>query len=95
MSEREALSIFGNIIEGYRQIKQCGFLHRDLKTENVLLRANMEPVIIDFGYCELASTQYRSIPYSVGSLAYMSPEAFRDNYYSDKSDIWALGIVLH
>jgi serine/threonine protein kinase len=33
--------------------------------------------------------------YNVGSPAYMSPEAYNDSQYSDKSDVWALGIVLH
>jgi serine/threonine protein kinase len=33
--------------------------------------------------------------YNVGSPAYMAPEAFNENQYSEKSDVWALGIVLH
>eukprot|EP00919_Chromeraceae_sp_WS-2016_P060559 GHVR01143848.1.p1 GENE.GHVR01143848.1~~GHVR01143848.1.p1 ORF type:complete len:120 (+),score=14.06 GHVR01143848.1:377-736(+) len=33
--------------------------------------------------------------YNVGSPSYMSPEAYKRNVYSDKSDIWALGVVLY
>lgn len=33
--------------------------------------------------------------YNVGSPAYMSPESYRDNQYSAKSDIWSIGIILY
>ena len=35
------------------------------------------------------------LSYNVGSPAYMSPEAYNDSFYSEKSDVWALGVVLH
>ena len=55
----------------------------------------MDPAIIDFGYCEKISTQSQHLAYNVGSPAYMSPEAYNESYYSEKSDVWALGIILH
>jgi serine/threonine-protein kinase ULK/ATG1 len=33
--------------------------------------------------------------YNVGSPRYMSPEAYKQNMYSEKSDVWALGIILY
>lgn len=77
-------------------MNRLDFLHRDLKTENILLRQNMEPVLIDFGYCEQASRiDSKKLDYSVGSPAYMSPEAYNHNVFSNKSDVWALGVILH
>lgn len=38
LKEKEVLSIFERIFEGYFSIYKCGFLHRDLKTENILMR---------------------------------------------------------
>lgn len=73
LSEKEALGLFAKVVEGYCAIRQAGFIHRDLKTENILLRSNMEPAIIDFGYCEKAETQNKNLTYNVGSPAYMSP----------------------
>ena len=55
----------------------------------------MEPAIIDFGYCEKLETQQQRLGYNVGSPAYMSPEAYNDSFYSEKSDVWALGVILH
>lgn len=71
------------------------FIHRDLKTANILLRANNDPVIIDFGYCEMIMGKKPMIQYNVGSPSYMSPEAYNKNRYSEKSDIWALGIIFY
>ena len=95
LKDSEALFIFSKILEGYWSIHVSGFVHRDLKTENILLRANMNPVIIDFGYCEKTETQSNQLGYNVGSPAYMSPEAYNGNLYGEKSDVWALGIILH
>jgi serine/threonine protein kinase len=57
-------------------INEALFIHRDLKSANILLRSNGDPVIIDFGYCEMLMSKKPSILYNVGSPSYMSPEVF-------------------
>ena len=52
-------------------------------------------VIIDLGFSDHPRYEKASIYYNVGSPAYMSPEAYYEGIYSHKSDIWALGIILH
>lgn len=91
----EAVELFRKIVIGYSSIIEKLFIHRDLKTANILLRDPTDPVIIDFGYCEMIMGKRPLIQYNVGSPAYMAPEAYTKHRYSEKSDIWALGIVLY
>ena len=93
LSEREALVIFQKLLMGYNAIKDKGFVHRDLKSSNIMFRRG-EPIIIDFGYCEKLFSAKPKVFYNVGSPSYMSPEAYYKTSYSEKSDLWALGIIL-
>lgn len=70
------------IIEGESYILDQLFIHRDLKTDNILMRDNNEPVIIDFGFCERILSQKPQLRYNVGSPSYMAPEAFSHCLYS-------------
>lgn len=57
-----------------------------------MFRGN-EPVIIDFGYCDNVRGKKPNMYYNVGSPSYMSPEAYKSCQYSQKSDVWALGVI--
>ena len=71
-----------------------GYIHRDIKPENILLTANLSVLLADFGWCSaLKDVAYRFK--SAGTYEYMSPEAIRSEIQSEKSDIWALGILLY
>lgn len=48
--------------------------------------------IIDFGFSEVNEPKFQQL-YNVGSPLYMSPEVFKKNRYSIKSDCWALGMI--
>mgnify|MGYP000928697515 CR=1 FL=1 len=54
-----------------------------------------QPKISDFGYCEIAGVKKPSMYYNVGSPSYMPPEAYIKNYYSEKSDVWAVGMIFY
>jgi serine/threonine protein kinase len=78
----EAIELFRKIVIGYTSIVDSLFIHRDLKATNILLRSNGDPVIIDFGYCEMIMGKRPMISYNVGSPSYMSLETFSKNRYS-------------
>lgn len=52
----------------------CSVLHRDIKPVNIIMRANDEPVLIDFGSAHLGTTNHTLTP--VGSPGYAAPEQF-------------------
>jgi serine/threonine-protein kinase ULK/ATG1 len=87
------------IVEGLVYTSEKGIIHRDIKPANILMRDSIAK-ICDFGFCGfLQGTDPKSTyimeNFSVGSPLYMSPEAYRNNQYSIKSDIWAVGITLY
>ena len=81
LPEQEALHIFVKLLRGYLGIRNKGFIHRDIKSSNVMFR-NGEPLIIDFGYCEKVASKKPKMFYNVGSPSYMSPEAYFKTFYS-------------
>ena len=81
ISEIEALRLFLQILEGYYEIKKKGYIHRDVKPENILVKEG-KIKLADFGF----STQLRQISvretFNVGTPLYMAPETLTSNIYS-------------
>ena len=81
-------------------VHAAGILHRDVKPANILLRANGQPVLTDFGLAlalsELAGEQ-RLTPSNVlvGTADYLAPEVIRDNPSDGRADLYALGVVMY
>lgn len=87
--------MFKKILIGYIAISEALFIHRDLKTANILIKNFGDPVIIDFGYCEMMMAKRPLIQYNVGSPSYMAPEVYYRSRYSEKGDVWSLGVILY
>jgi serine/threonine protein kinase len=94
LSQR-APHILSQIIKGYIHIRESGYIHRDLKPANISLK-NSTVKISSFGFAKLASRD-SSIKerFNLVNPLYRPPESLRDNTYSEKSDIWSIGIILY
>ena len=73
-----------------------GVIHRDVKPANILLDADGDPVVTDFGIAKVAETPgYTRVGTVVGTPAYMSPEQCMGHDVGPASDQYALGIVAY
>jgi serine/threonine-protein kinase len=96
---RRAASYAWQALQGLIAVHATGVLHRDLKPANVMLEPSPGPVervvLIDFGFATLAGsaklTQQGTV---VGSLTYIAPERLRGEDIDQRSDLYAIGVIL-
>lgn len=92
----DAIAIMRQLLEGVRYAHDNMIIHRDLKTQNIMITEDMEVKITDFGIAlssnEADITQTNTI---MGSVHYLAPELARGNLATNRSDIYALGIIFY
>jgi eukaryotic-like serine/threonine-protein kinase len=98
LDEDMALRIAKQISEALVYCHEHGVYHRDIKPENIMMQANGDVKIIDFGIALLEGARrvtWRGLSGTVGTPDYMAPEQLRGERGAAGSDIYAVGIILY
>lgn len=82
-----------DIAHGMQYLHSQGILHRDLKSENILLGEDMCAKVADFGISCLES-QCGSAKGFTGTYRWMAPEMIKEKHHTRKVDVYSFGIVL-
>jgi serine/threonine protein kinase/tetratricopeptide (TPR) repeat protein len=84
------------IAEGLSHAHRRGIIHRDIKTDNIMLTEGGHLKITDFGLAKLKSgVDLTRAGSTIGTASYMSPEQFQSLEIDHRSDIFSFGVVLY
>jgi serine/threonine protein kinase/Flp pilus assembly protein TadD len=96
LSVRKVLDICIQICEGLTMAHEKGIVHRDIKSDNIMLTPRGQVKIMDFGLAKLKGAGKRAQTGStLGTAAYMSPEQAQGEEVDQRSDVFSFGVVLY
>jgi len=92
----KALKILQDVCGALEHAHARGVIHRDIKSDNILLDEQGNAIVTDFGIAKAAEgTRLTQTGTSIGTPEYMSPEQANGQPLDNRSDIYSLGIVMY
>ena len=96
MAATEAVHIGLQVARGLARAHQAHIVHRDVKPGNIMVTPEGEATLLDFGIARITSDgDLTRTGATIGTVAYIAPEHVRGGDADERSDVWALGVILY
>ncbi len=93
---RESVDLATQIAEGLEKAHEKGIIHRDIKSENIMVTEDLRAKIMDFGLAKLRGvSKLTKTGSTIGTVAYMSPEQVEGAETDNRTDIFSYGVVMY
>ena len=93
LSEKEVKNYVKELVEILKYLHDVKVIHRDVTAENIIIDPENHAHLVDFGIAVRIEDIKKSTP--AGSPCYVAPEVVRNLPYSEKIDVWSLGVCIY
>ncbi|HEX3985803.1 MAG TPA: serine/threonine-protein kinase [Acidobacteriaceae bacterium] len=98
LPQERAIAIALKVLDALAYIHACGVVHRDLKPENIMVDEHGQVKLIDFGIASKQGARrltHTGFSQALGTPDYISPEQVRGKRGDQRSDVYAMGVILY